>query len=59
MMARLTDEQWACVRADYEVRGLSFSELAEKYKVGKATISDKKKKMLIMAMIGKRVKPNT
>ena len=43
-MARLTDEQWACVRADYEVRGLSFSELAEKYKVGKATISDKKKK---------------
>ena len=44
MMARLTDEQWACVRADYEVRGMSFSELAEKYKVGKATISDKKKK---------------
>lgn len=43
-MARLTDEQWACVRADYEIRGMSFNELSAKYSIGKATISDKKKK---------------
>lgn len=43
-MAKLTESQWECLRADYEVRVLSFSELSKKYGVGKATISDRKRK---------------
>lgn len=35
-MARLTDEQWACVRADYEAKGLSYTELESKYGINKS-----------------------
>lgn len=38
-MARLTDEQWEIVRMDYEVHGLSYSELADKHPTSKAAIS--------------------
>ena len=38
-MARLTDEQWACVRADYEANGLSYTELESKYGINKSNIS--------------------
>ncbi len=39
MMARLTDEQWACVRADYEANGLTYTELESKYGINKSNIS--------------------
>ena len=42
-MARLTPEQWEKIRADYEARGLSFSELAEMYGVNKSNISRRAK----------------
>ena len=43
-MAKLTPTDWECLKADFEIRGMSLSELSEKYGVGKATISDRKKK---------------
>ena len=42
-MARLTDEQWSIVRADYEVRSLSNYELAEKHGVTETAIRKKAK----------------
>ena len=42
-MARLTPEQWEKIRADYEARGLSYSELAEMYGVNKSNISRRAK----------------
>ena len=42
-MARLTQEQWELVRADYEVRSLSNRELASKYGVSEAAIRKKAK----------------
>lgn len=38
-MARLTNDQWELVRADYEIQGLPYSKLVEKYGISKATIS--------------------
>jgi len=38
-MARLTADEWERVRADYEVRSMSFNELSKKYGIGKSTIS--------------------
>ncbi|MBS9779911.1 MAG: hypothetical protein KGV51_04720 [Moraxellaceae bacterium] len=38
-MARLTNDQWQIVRADYEIQGLSYRELVEKHGISKATIS--------------------
>ena len=43
-MARLTDEQWACMRADYEVHQLTFTQLESKYGVNKSNISRRAKK---------------
>ena len=43
-MARLTDEQWACMRADYEVHQLTFTQLESKYSVNKSNISRRAKK---------------
>lgn len=42
-MARLTEAQWDAVRADYEVRRMSFGELADKYGVNKSNISRRAK----------------
>ena len=42
-MARLPQEVWEKIRADYEARGLSFSELAEMYGVNKSNISRRAK----------------
>ena len=42
-MARLPLEVWEKIRADYEARGLSFSELAEIYGVNKSNISRRAK----------------
>ena len=44
MMARLTDEQWSCMRADYEVHQLTFTQLESKYGVNKSNISRRAKK---------------
>lgn len=38
-MARLTPELWAMARADYEIRGLSMTELAKKYGCAKSAVS--------------------
>ena len=38
-MARLTPELWAMARADYEIRGLSVTELAKKYGCAKSAVS--------------------
>ena len=38
-MARLTPELWAMGRADYEIRGLSVTELAKKYGCAKSAVS--------------------
>lgn len=43
-MARLTNEQWQSVRADYEISGLSYSELAKKHNTSKPAISRRAKK---------------
>ena len=43
-MARLTAEQWAEARADYEVRLLSLRQIAEKFDVHASSVSDKCKK---------------
>jgi len=42
-MARLPLEVWEKIRADYEARGLSYSELAEMYGVNKSNISRRAK----------------
>ena len=44
MMARLTDEQWSCMRADHEVHQLTFTQLESKYGVNKSNISRRAKK---------------
>jgi len=41
---QLTDVEWHKVRYEWEFECLSFSELCNKYHVGKATISDHKRK---------------
>lgn len=38
-MARLTDKQWLQVRVDYEVHGMSYRQLIEKYQTSKAALS--------------------
>lgn len=38
-MARLTPELWAMARADYEIRGLSVTDLAKKYGCAKSAVS--------------------
>lgn len=43
-MGRLTPEQWDQARADYEVRGTSFTELAKNYGVDRAAVSRRAKK---------------
>lgn len=42
-MARLTPEQWLAAKADFEIAGLSVSEIARKYNVAKSSVSDKAK----------------
>ena len=42
-MARLAVEQWMAARADFEIAGLSVSEIARKYNVAKSSVSDKAK----------------
>lgn len=42
-MARLSAEQWMAARADFEIAGLSVSEIARKYNVAKSSVSDKAK----------------
>lgn len=43
-MGRLTRAQWEQVRADYEVKGVSFTALAERHHVDRAAISRRAKK---------------
>mgnify|MGYP001011774249 CR=1 FL=1 len=38
-MARLSAEQWAMARADYEIRGLSVTEIARQYGCAKSAVS--------------------
>lgn len=38
-MARLSAEQWTMARADYEIRGLSVTEVAKKYGCAKSAVS--------------------
>ena len=38
-MARLSAEQWMIARADYEIRGLSVTEVAKKYGCAKSAVS--------------------
>ena len=42
-MAKLTPKQWELARQDYEVHGLSYSELVEKYGMSKGSISKRAK----------------
>ncbi len=42
-MARLTQEQWELVRADFETSKLSLSQLSDKYGVHKSNISKRAK----------------
>ena len=42
-MAKLTPEQWELAKQDYEVHGLSYSELVEKYGMSKGSISKRAK----------------
>nr|DAN84303.1 MAG TPA: SatD family (SatD) [Caudoviricetes sp.] len=42
-MARLTAEQWAVARADFEIRGLSVTEVAKKYGCAKSSVSERAK----------------
>ena len=42
-MARLTPELWAMARADYEIRGLSVTDLAKKYGCAKSAVSMRSK----------------
>jgi len=41
---RLDDTEWRRVRYLWEFEGLTYDELCSKYHVGKATISDRKRK---------------
>lgn len=43
-MARLTPEQWLAARADFEIAGLSVTEVADKYRLDKAAVSRRAKK---------------
>ena len=38
-MARLSAEQWTMARADYEIRGMSVTEVAKKYGCAKSAVS--------------------
>ena len=38
-MARLSAEQWAMARADFEIRGLSVTEIARQYGCAKSAVS--------------------
>lgn len=38
-MPRLSKESWEAARADYEIKGLSQTAIADKYKVGKSAVS--------------------
>ena len=42
-MARLSVEQWLAARADFEIAGMSVSEIARRYNVAKSSVSDKVK----------------
>lgn len=42
-MARLTVEQWMAARADFEIAGMSVTEIAQKYGVAKSAVSMKAK----------------
>ena len=42
-MAKLTPKQWELARQDYEIHGLSYSELVEKYGMSKGSISKRAK----------------
>ena len=42
-MAKLTPKQWELAKQDYEVHGLSYSELVEKYGMSKGSISKRAK----------------
>lgn len=43
-MAKLTNDQWELARADYEIHGLSYAKLVEKYGISKGSISNRAKK---------------
>ena len=43
-MARLTPEQWLAAKADFEIAGLSVTEIADKYRLDKAAVSRRAKK---------------
>lgn len=43
-MARLTPEQWQAARADYEIRGMSQREIAEKYGISAGAVGQKASK---------------
>ncbi len=38
-MARLTKEEWQKVRIEYEIKGMSHAELAEKYHLPRSTVA--------------------
>lgn len=42
-MARLTPEQWLAAKADFEIAGLSVTEVAQKYGCAKSAVSMKAK----------------
>ena len=42
-MAKLTPNQWELAKQDYEIHGLSYSELVEKYGMSKGSISKRAK----------------
>lgn len=42
-MARLTKAQWERARADYEVRGVSLTDIAQKYAVDRSAVSRRAK----------------
>lgn len=42
-MAKLTPKQWELAKQDYEIHGLSYSELVEKYGMSKGSISKRAK----------------
>ena len=44
MAKKITENKWDKIRIDREIHCLSFSVLAKKYDVGKATIVDRSKK---------------
>lgn len=59
-MARKTSIDWQAVRDDYEIRGMSYSEIAIKYGIDKSSISKKSSsegwsKGIIQPLINKKV----